>query len=110
MMKERSTKVPHSPLIAFNASKSKLGKLQKLVRYVISNCESTDFFVEIDLPDSFNDSNLRVLKCYSDLSREERLEQFEKFLLYCFMRYSTFLVTEKPRESEFSNGIVVKMR
>ena len=109
-MKSRSLRVKHNPLIAFNESKSKLGKLPQLVKYVSKNCESTDFFVEIELPDSFSDSNLRVLKCYSDLTREERIEQFQEFALYCFMRYSTFGVSEKPRENISSNGIIVRMR
>ena len=108
--KMKSLRVKHNPLIAFNESKSKLGKLPQLVKYVSKNCESTDFFVEIELPDSFSDSNLRVLKCYSDLTREERIEQFQEFALYCFMRYSTFGVSEKPRENSASNGIIVRMR
>ena len=109
-MKSRSLRVKHNPLIAFNESKSKLGKLPQLVKYVSKNCESTDFFVEIELPDSFSDSNLRVLKCYSELTREEKLEQFQQFALYCFMRYSGFEITEKPREDVESSGISVKMR
>ena len=109
-MQERKSRQRHNPVIAFNAAKSKLGKLQQLVKYVASNCESTDFFVELELPHDFSDSNLRVLKCFGDLTREERLEQFQQFALYCFMRYSTFGISEKPREDVSSNGIIVRIR
>jgi hypothetical protein len=109
-MESKKLRQRDSPVIAFNAAKSKLGKLPQLVKYVASNCVNTDFFVELELPDDFSDSNLRVLKCFSDLPREKRLEQFQRFALYCFMRFSTFGISEKPREDIESNGIIVKLR
>ena len=111
MMKTRQAITRHNPVVDFNAATgSKLGKLPQLVKYVSKNGAEKDFVLEVDIGDDFTESQMRVFLCYSELSREEKMEQFQQFALYCFMRYAGFGIAEKPREAIESSGISVKMR
>ena len=109
-MLTRHAHTKHNPVLDFNAAKgSKLGKLPQLVKYVSKFGADKDFVVSVDIGDDFSETQMRVFGCYNELTREEKLEQFQQFALYCFMRYSGFEITEKPREDVESNGISVKM-
>ena len=109
-MLTRQANTRHNPVVDFNAAKGgKLGKLPQLVKYVSKFGADKDFVVSIDIGDDFTETQMRVFLCYSELTREEKIEQFKQFALYCFMRYSGFEITEKPREDVESNGISVKM-
>ena len=109
-MLTRQAHMKHNPVLDFNAAKGgKLGKLPQLVKYVSKFGADKDFVVSVDIGDDFSDTQMRVFWCYNELTREEKLEQFQQFALYCFMRYSGFEITEKSREGVESNGISVKM-
>ena len=109
-MLTRQAHIKHNPVLDFNAAKGgKLGKLPQLVKYVSKFGADKDFVVSVDIGDDFTETQMRVFWCYNELTREEKLEQFQQFALYCFMRYSGFEITEKPREDVESNGISVKM-
>ena len=109
-MLTRQAHIKHNPVLDFNAAKGgKLGKLPQLVKYVSKFGADKDFVVSVDIGDDFTDTQMRVFWCYNELTREEKMEQFQQFALYCFMRYSGFEITEKPREDVESNGISVKM-
>jgi hypothetical protein len=109
-MLTRQAHTKHNPVVDFNAAKGgKLGKLPQLVKYVSKFGADKDFVVSVDIGDDFTETQMRVFWCYSDLTRDEKLENFQRFALYCFMRYSGFEITERPREDVESNGISVKM-
>ena len=109
-MLTRQAHIKHNPVLDFNAAKGgKLGKLPQLVKYVSKFGADKDFVVSVDIGDDFSDTQMRVFWCYSELTREEKLEQFQQFALYCFMRYSGFEITEQPRTEQLSRGISVKM-
>jgi hypothetical protein len=109
-MLTRQAHIKHNPVLDFNAAKGgKLGKLPQLVKYVSKFGADKDFVLRVDIGDDFTETQMRVFWCYNELTREEKLEQFQQFALYCFMRYSGFEITEKPREDVESNGISVKM-
>ena len=109
-METRPIRIRHNPVNVFNAAHNKLGKLPQLVKYVAKNYDSIDFYIEVELGDGFNESQLNVLNCYSDLTRAERLENFRELALHFFARYSGFGVVEKPRDSILSKGIQISMR
>ena len=110
MMKTRQAITRHNPVLDFNAATgSKLGKLPQLVKYVSKFGAEKDFVLSVDIGDDFTETQMRFFLCYSELTREEKMEHFQEFALYCFMRYSGFEITEKPREDVESNGISVKM-
>ena len=111
-MLTRQAHTKHNPVVDFNAAREggKIGKLPQLVKYVAKNGTEKDFVLSVDIGDDFTETQMRVFLCYSELTREEKLEQFQQFALYCFMRYSGFEIAEKPREDVESNGISVKMR
>lgn len=109
-MLTRQAHTRHNPVVDFNAAKGgKLGKLPQLVKYVSKFGTENDFVLSVDIGDDFTETQMRVFLCYSELTREEKMEQFQRFALYCFMRYSGFEIVEKPREDIESNGISVKM-
>ena len=110
-MLTRQTHTRHNPVVDFNAAAEggKLGKLPQLVKYVSKFGADKDFVVSVDIGDDFTESQMRVFLCYSELTREEKMEQFQQFALYCFMRYSGFEITEQPRTEQLSRGISVKM-
>ena len=109
-MLTRQAHIKHNPVLDFNAAKGgKLGKLPQLVKYVSKFGADKDFVVSVDIGDDFSDTQMRVFWCYNELTREEKLEQFQQFALYCFMRYSGFEITEQPRTEQLSRGISVKM-
>ena len=110
-MLTRQANTRHNPVVDFNAAKGgKLGKLPQLVKYVSKFGTEKDFVLRVDIGDDFTETQMRVFSCYSELTREEKLEQFQQFALYCFMRYSGFEITEQPRTEQLSRGISVKMR
>ena len=110
-MLTRQAHTKHNPVVDFNAAREggKIGKLPQLVKYVAKNGTEKDFVVSVEIGDDFTETQMRVFLCYSELTREEKMEQFQRFALYCFMRYSGFEITEQPREAVESNGISVKM-
>ena len=110
-MLTRQAHTKHNPVVDFNAAAEggKLGKLPQLVKYVSKFGADKDFVLSVDIGDDFTETQMRVFLCYSELTREEKIEQFQRFALYCFMRYSGFEIVEKPREDIESNGISVKM-
>ena len=109
-MLTRQAHIKHNPVLDFNAAKGgKLGKLPQLVKYVSKFGADKDFVVSVDIGDDFTETQMRVFWCYNELTREEKLQQFQQFALFCFMRYSGFEIAEKPREDVESNGISVKM-
>ena len=110
MMKTRQAITRHNPVVDFNAATgSKLGKLPQLVKYVSKFGAEKDFVLSVDIGDDFTETQMRVFLCYSDLTREEKMEQFQQMALYCFMRYAGFEITEQPRTEQLSRGISVKM-
>jgi hypothetical protein len=110
MMKTRQAITRHNPVVDFNAATGgKLGKLPQLVKYVSKFGAEKDFVLSVDIGDDFTETQMRVFLCYSDLTREEKMEQFQQFALYCFMRYSGFEITEQPRTEQSSRGISVRM-
>jgi hypothetical protein len=109
-MKMATKRIKHNPVSDFNKAVSRLGKLPQLIKYVSKNGDTTDFVIEVDVGDSFCESQRRVLTGFSSLTREERIEHFQTLALHCFMRYSGFDITEKPRDDIESKGIVVRMR
>ena len=109
-MLTRQANTRHNPVVDFNAAKGgKLGKLPQLVKYVSKFGTEKDFVLRVDIGDDFTETQMRVFLCYSELTREEKIEQFQQFALYCFMRYSGFEITEQPRTEQLSRGISVKM-
>ena len=110
-MLTRQAHTKHNPVVDFNAAREggKIGKLPQLVKYVAKNGTEKDFVVSVDIGDDFTETQMRVFLCYSELTREEKIEQFQQFALYCFMRYSGFEITEQPRTEQLSRGISVKM-
>ena len=110
-MLTRQAHTKHNPVVDFNAAREggKLGKLPQLVKYVSKNGTDKDFVVSVDIGDDFTETQMRVFLCYSELTREEKMEQFQQFALYCFMRYAGFEITEQSRTEQLSRGISVKM-
>ena len=109
-MLTRQAHTKHNPVVDFNAATgSKLGKLPQLVKYVSKFGAEKDFVLSVDIGDDFTETQMRVFLCYSDLTREEKMEQFQQMALYCFMRYAGFEITEQPRTEQLSRGISVKM-
>ena len=110
-MLTRQAHTKHNPVVDFNAAREggKLGKLPQLVKYVSKFGADKEFVLSVDIGDDFTDTQMRVFLCYSELTREEKIEQFQQFALYCFMRYSGFEITEQPRTEQLSRGISVKM-
>ena len=110
-MLTRQAHTKHNPVVDFNAAAEggKLGKLPQLVKYVSKFGADKDFVLSVDIGDDFTETQMRVFLCYSELTREEKIEQFQQFALYCFMRYSGFEITEQPRTEQLSRGISVKM-
>jgi len=111
-MLTRQAHTKHNPVVDFNAAREggKIGKLPQLVKYVAKNGTEKDFVLSVDIGDDFTETQMRVFLCYSELTREEKIEQFKQFALYCFMRYSGFEIAEQPRAEQSSRGISVKMR
>ena len=109
-MLTRQANTRHNPVVDFNAAKGgKLGKLPQLVKYVSKFGAEKDFVLSVDIGDDFTETQMRVFLCYSELTREEKMEQFQQFALYCFMRYAGFEITEQSRTEQLSRGISVKM-
>ena len=110
-MLTRQAHTKHNPVVDFNAAREggKIGKLPQLVKYVSKFGSDKDFVLSVDIGDDFTETQMRVFLCYSDLTREEKMEQFQQMALYCFLRYSGFEITEQSRTEQLSRGISVKM-
>ena len=110
-MLTRQAHIKHNPVVDFNAAREggKIGKLPQLVKYVSKFGAEKDFVLSVDIGDDFTETQMRVFLCYSELTREEKMEQFQQMALYCFMRYSGFEITEQSRTEQLSRGISVKM-
>ena len=97
------------PLSAFNASRSKLGKLPMLLKYVSKNMEQCDFVVQTEFDGDMCETQLDVLRVFDKLSRSERRDRFNTIALYLLMRYKVFTVEQRKR-GENSAGITILVR
>jgi len=90
-----------SAVMAFNSSRNQLAKLPMLLKYIAKNVDKKDLTFQIHLSEgeSLSESQWEVLECFlKRLTPEERNKNFERIVMYCFARYSTFSVDEQEKD------------